>query len=118
MITFSTRQPKKLREWFNLIFYIGFTVMALNEGFVFLRHVSPVLARKREQLIEKYGKKWKVFHSTLDVIWMSFVALGIVIAKAPERRIYLTILITFWLIVFVFIYLPKIIAKIKNRRSA
>ena len=118
MITFSTRQPKKLREWFNLIFYIGITVMALNEGFVFLRHVSPVLARKREQIIEKYGKKWKVFHSTLDVIWMSFVALGIVIAKAPERRIYLTILITFWLLVFVFIYLPKIIAKIKNRRSA
>ena len=40
-----------------MIFWIGFTVMVLNEGFVIMRHVHPWFANKRDHLIATYGAK-------------------------------------------------------------
>ena len=34
-----------------MLFWIGFIVMVLNEGFVIMRHVHPWFARKREALM-------------------------------------------------------------------
>ena len=44
-----------------MIFWIGFTVMVLNEGFVIMRHVSPWFAKRREELISKFGDGFKKF---------------------------------------------------------
>ena len=33
-----------------ILFWIGFTIMVLNEGFVIMRHVHPWFARKRRKL--------------------------------------------------------------------
>ena len=54
-----------------MIFWLGFTIMVLNEGFVIMRHVHPWFAKKRDHLIETYGKKWKRFHATLDYMWIA-----------------------------------------------
>ena len=62
-----------------MIFWLGFTVMVLNEGFVIMRHVHPWFARKREALMAKYGSKWKRFHATLDYVWIGGVSLGIMV---------------------------------------
>ena len=34
-----------------MIFWIGFTLMFLNEGFVMMRHVSPLFAQIRDCLL-------------------------------------------------------------------
>ena len=52
-----------------MIFWIGFTIMFLNEGFVMMRHVSPWAAKQRENLIEKYGDGWQTFHGIVDYVW-------------------------------------------------
>ena len=49
-----------------MIFWIGFTIMFLNEGFVMMRHVSPWAAKQRDNLIEKYGDGWQTFHGIVD----------------------------------------------------
>ena len=41
-----------------IIFWIGFTIMVLNEGFVIMRHVHPWFARKRQHLIDTLGDRW------------------------------------------------------------
>ena len=45
----------------TLIFIIGYLTMVFNEGFVILRHLSKTMAKARQNLIKKYGKKWKIF---------------------------------------------------------
>ena len=37
-----------------MIFWIGFTVMFLNEGFVMMRHVSPFFAKLRDKVMKKF----------------------------------------------------------------
>ena len=49
-----------------MIFWIGFIIMFLNEGFVMMRHVSPWAAKQRDNLIEKYGDGWQTFHGIVD----------------------------------------------------
>ena len=94
-----------------MIFWIGFTVMVLNEGFVIMRHVHPWFANKRDQLIATYGAKWKKFHATLDYVWIGGVSLGIMIDIA-NWRLYATVLANFWSIVAVFVYVPLLYKKI------
>ena len=94
------------------IFIIGFLVMVLNEGFVILRHLSKKMAKRREKLIKKYGKKWQIFHSAMDIVWVSFVAIGIIFSE--YRMFFLGLLLGFWIIVFVGVYLPKLI-KIREK---
>ena len=95
----------------TLIFIIGFLVMVLNEGFVILRHVSRSMAQARQKLIKKYGKKWNVFHSTMDIIWVSFVLIGIIFS--PYRELFIGMILGFWLIVLLFVYLPKLFKRYK-----
>ena len=92
-----------------MIFWIGFTVMVLNEGFVIMRHVSPWFARRREALIARFGGGFKKFHSILDWIWLSLVTLGIVIG--PARNVYILALAIWWGGVLSLVYIPKWLSK-------
>jgi hypothetical protein len=94
-----------------MIFWIGFTVMVLNEGFVIMRHVHPWFANKRDQLIATYGAKWKKFHATLDYVWIGGVTLGIAV-DLGNWKFYATVLATFWSVVAVFVYVPLLIKRI------
>jgi len=96
-----------------MIFWIGFTVMVLNEGFVIMRHVHPWFANKRDHLIATYGAKWKKFHATLDYVWIGGVSLGIMIDIA-NWKLYATVLATFWSVVAICVYLPLLIKKLKK----
>ena len=96
-----------------MIFWIGFTVMVLNEGFVIMRHVHPWFANKRDQLIATYGTKWKKFHATLDYVWIGGVTLGIAI-DISNWKFYATILATFWSVVAVFVYVPLLVKKLRK----
>ena len=92
-----------------MIFWIGFIVMVLNEGFVIMRHVSPWFARRREALIARFGSGFRKFHSTLDWVWLSLVTLGIVIG--PTRNVYILALAIWWGGVLSLVYIPKWLAK-------
>jgi len=70
-----------------MIFWIGFTIMFLNEGFVIMRHVSPFFARQRDKLIDKFGDGWQAFHGVLDYLWVIVVVLGLIFS--PNRLLHL-----------------------------
>ena len=91
----------------TLIFIIGFLVMVFNEGFVILRHISKPIAQARQNLIKKYGKKWRLFHSIMDMIWIFFVVYGIIFSD--YRVLFIGMVLGFWLVVFLFVYLPKLL---------
>lgn len=97
-----------------MLFWIGFTVMVLNEGFVIMRHVHPWFANKRDQLINQYGNKWKRFHATLDYVWIGGVTLGIAVDIA-NWKFYAAVLATFWTVVGVSVYLPLLIKRLRRK---
>jgi len=97
----------------GIVFWIGFTVMVLNEGFVIMRHVHPWFAQKREALMAKYGSNWKRFHAFFDYVWIGGVILGVAI-DISNWKFYATVLATFWSIVAVFVYLPLLVKKIRK----
>jgi len=96
-----------------MIFWIGFTVMVLNEGFVIMRHVHPWFANKRDHLIATYGTKWKKFHATLDYVWIGGVSLGILL-DFSNWKLYATVLGIFWGMVAVCVYLPLLVKKLRK----
>ena len=65
----------------------------------------PYHELSRDQLIKKYGTKWKRFHSTLDYVWIGCVSIGILI-DLENWKLYATVLLVFWSIVGIFVYLP------------
>ena len=87
-----------------MIFWIGFIIMFLNEGFVMMRHVSPWFSRKRDQLIEKFGDGWQYFHGILDYVWVLVVALGL--AVSPNKAFHLLLFVTFWNAALTLVYIP------------
>lgn len=95
-----------------MIFYLGILIMVLNEGFVILRHVSPYLALKREQLIKKLGSRWKIFHSVMDVTWVSLVGIGFYLDLDNWKR-NLIVFSTIWGIVIIY-YVPILYKKFKK----
>ncbi len=97
----------------SIVFWLGFTIMVLNEGFVIMRHVHPWFARKRDYLIETYGPKWKRFHATLDYMWIAGVSIGIAI-DFSNWKLYATALGIFWGVVAVGVYLPLLIKKLRK----
>tara|TARA_B100000427_G_scaffold302772_1_gene286847 strand:- start:405 stop:686 length:282 start_codon:yes stop_codon:yes gene_type:complete len=93
-----------------MIFWIGFTVMFLNEGFVMMRHVSPWFAKRRQKFIDKYGANvWYRFHGTLDYLWMGLVTIGLIV-NTP-RLLHALVLATFWVLAWLIFYLPRWIRK-------
>ena len=96
-----------------MIFWLGFTIMVLNEGFVIMRHVHPWFAEKRDHLIETYGPKWKRFHATIDYMWIAGVSLGFIL-DLQNWKLYASALIIFWGIVGLFVYLPLLIKKLRK----
>lgn len=90
-----------------MLFWFGFTLMVLNEGFVIMRHVHPWFAKKREELIERLGKTWKRIHATLDWAWI-FGILGGIIMDMENWKLYLYSLAAFWSFVLIFVYLPML----------
>jgi hypothetical protein len=96
-----------------MIFWIGFMVMVLNEGFVIMRHVHPWFANKRDHLIAKYGTGWKKFHGALDYVWIVGITLGIAVDIA-NWKFYATVLATFWTVVGVCVYLPLLIKRLRK----
>lgn len=79
--------------------------MIFNEGFVMLRHVSPIAKQLREELIKDWGDRWQQIHSTFDWLWIVLVALGMYLDKG-HRYWDAFYLILFWGSALVFIYLP------------
>ena len=98
----------------NIVFWTGFAVMVLNEGFVIMRHVHPWFARQRERLIRTYGAKWKRFHATLDYVWILGVTVGAAL-DYTNWKFYAAVLASFWTVVAVGVYLPLLIKKITTR---
>tara|TARA_B100001250_G_C19778770_1_gene780856 strand:- start:843 stop:1145 length:303 start_codon:yes stop_codon:yes gene_type:complete len=90
-----------------MIFWIGFIIMVLNEGFVIMRHQSPIFSKWRDKLIERYGDNWKKFHSTLDYGWVGAVSIGLIFTTWNQRWIDITAFITWWSCVLLFVYVPK-----------
>tara|TARA_B100001094_G_scaffold200837_1_gene194875 strand:+ start:2168 stop:2485 length:318 start_codon:yes stop_codon:yes gene_type:complete len=87
-----------------MIFFIGFTLMFINEGFVMMRHVSPLFAQIREELIKDFGDTWQKIHSTLDWLWILFVVLGLILSH--HRALDVFFLVTFWSAALCLIYIP------------
>jgi hypothetical protein len=97
----------------SIVFWIGFTVMVLNEGFVIMRHVHPWFANKRDHLIATYGAKWKKFHATLDYVWIGGVTIGIAV-DYTNWKFYAAVLATFCTVVAVCVYLPLLVRKLRK----
>jgi len=95
-----------------MIFWIGFFIMFFNEGFVMMRHISPLAAAIREELIKDFGDTWQKIHSVLDYAWIVVIALGF--ALSPNKSFHLLVLITFWNAALSLIYVPM---WLKNRRN-
>ena len=88
-----------------MIFLLGLHVMIFNEGFVMLRHVSPVAAQLRQELIKDWGKQWQQIHSTLDWLWIALVVIGL-LRDVGHRWWDVSYLILFWGSALLFIYVP------------
>ena len=89
-----------------MIFWIGFTLMFFNEGFVMMRHVSPWFSKQRQKFIDKYSANvWYRFHGTLDYTWIGLVTIGLIVN--PNRILHIAALATFWFLSFVIFYLPR-----------
>jgi len=98
-----------------ILFYIGFFIMATNETFVILRHVSPWFANKRKQLHDRFGKeKVKRIHGFTDWSWIGFIALGYYL-DFENWKLYSALLIVYWGTIAIGIYLPMLIRKLKNK---
>tara|TARA_E500000331_G_C17252857_1_gene711890 strand:- start:1645 stop:1938 length:294 start_codon:yes stop_codon:yes gene_type:complete len=93
-----------------IIFIIGYVIMVLNEGFVMMRHVSPLFAQIREELIKDFGSTWTKIHSTLDWLWIVFVGVGLWISVG-HRVLELWLLGVFWGGALLLIYVPKWLRK-------
>ena len=89
-----------------MIFWIGFTLMFFNEGFVMMRHVSPYFARLRDKVMKKLGDKlWWRLHGTLDYTWIGLVTIGLIVNS--NRIQHIIALAIFWLLSFLIFYLPR-----------
>tara|TARA_B110000977_G_C10963241_1_gene449382 strand:- start:382 stop:681 length:300 start_codon:yes stop_codon:yes gene_type:complete len=91
-----------------MIFWIGFTLMVLNEGFVIMRHVHPWFATQREALMAKLGTKWKIVHGLADTLWIALVAIGFAV-NLSNWPVYVIALQIFWGSALFFVYVPKLI---------
>ena len=89
-----------------MIFLIGYVIMVLNEGFVMLRHVSPIAKQTRDKLIERLGDNWKRIHSVLDYTWIVLIGIGL-IRDVGHRAIDVWLLSIFWGAALCLIYVPK-----------
>ena len=87
-----------------MIFWVGFIIMFLNEGFVMMRHVSPFFAEQRDKLIERFGEGWQYFHGLLDYLWVIVVVLGFIFS--PHRVAHLVVFTAFWSAALFGIYVP------------
>ena len=89
-----------------MIFWIGFTLMVLNEGFVMMRHVSPFFDKLRKKVIKRLGENlWYRLHGTLDYTWIGLVTLGLIVNS--DRLVHLYFVIAFWMFSFIIFYLPR-----------
>ncbi len=88
-----------------MIFLLGLHVMIFNEGFVMLRHVSPIARQLREELIKDWGDQWQQIHSTLDWLWIVLVALGMYL-DSGNRWNDVLLLVLFWGSALCLIYIP------------
>mgnify|MGYP001450650322 CR=1 FL=1 len=94
------------------MFWVGFTIMFLNEGFVIMRHVHPWFAEKRKQLHDRFGeKKVKRIHGFTDWTWIGFIILGYYL-DFSNWPVYTTALGLFWGVVAVGVYLPMLYRKL------
>ena len=93
-----------------MLFLIGLHVMIFNEGFVMLRHVSPIAAQLRQELIKDWGDTWQQIHSTLDWLWIVLVALGMYLDR-DNRWNDVLLLVLFWGSALCLIYIPMWLKK-------
>ncbi len=99
-----------------MVFWIGFTLMFFNEGFVMMRHVSPFFDNLRKKVIKKLGENvWYRLHGTLDYTWIGLVTLGLIVNS--NRVAHLSILLIFWFSAFCIFYLPRYISNHRKNRQ-
>ena len=97
-----------------IIFWIGFTIMFLNEGFVIMRHVHPWFAEKRQQLHNRFGEKqWKRVHGYIDWAWIILIGIGVYL-DYTNWLVYVIALGAFWGTVLFGVYVPMLWTKLKN----
>tara|TARA_B100001287_G_C22293848_1_gene349574 strand:- start:167 stop:478 length:312 start_codon:yes stop_codon:yes gene_type:complete len=97
------------------MFWVGFTIMFFNEGFVIMRHVSSWFAEKRKQLHNRFGReKIKRIHGFTDWTWIGFIALGYFL-NFEDWKLYSLLLGLYWGTVALVIYLPMLIRKLRNQ---
>ena len=66
-----------LRDFMEIdLFYLGIVILVLNEGFVMLRHYSSKVAYWLTLIKEKWGWKWLLLHSALDILWLCLLIVG------------------------------------------
>mgnify|MGYP005660319691 FL=1 len=100
-----------------MIFWLGYTIMFFNEGFVIMRHVSPWFANKRKKLHEKFGReKVKRIHGFTDWTWIILIAIGTYL-EYENWKLYASVVLGFWLIVAVGVYLPMLIRKLMKKET-
>ena len=58
------------------LFYLGIVILILNEGFVMLRHYSSKVSTLLTLIKEKWGWKWLLLHSALDILWLCLLIVG------------------------------------------
>ena len=98
-----------------MIFWLGYTIMFFNEGFVIMRHVSPWFANKRKKLHEKFGReKVKRIHGFTDWTWIILIAIGTYL-EYENWKLYASVVFGFWLIVAVGVYLPMLMRKLMKK---
>lgn len=97
------------------MFWIGFTIMFFNEGFVIMRHVNPWFAQKRKQLHDRFGReKIKRIHGFTDWTWIGFIALGYYL-DFENWKLYSVLLGLYWGTVAIVVYLPMLVRKLKKQ---
>ena len=66
-----------LRDFMEIdLFYLGIVILILNEGFVMLRHYSSKVSTLLKSIKEKWGWKWLLLHSALDILWVCLLIAG------------------------------------------
>ena len=101
-----------------ILFWIGYTIMFFNEGFVIMRHVSPWFANKREQLHNKFGKvKMKRIHGFTDWTWIILIALGIYL-DFENWSVYVTLMLAYWSAIAVMIYIPMLVRRLRGKPTS
>jgi uncharacterized membrane-anchored protein len=98
-----------LRDFMEIdLFYLGIIILILNEGFVMLRHYSSKASTLLKSIKEKWGWKWLLLHSALDILWICLLIAGY------EKGQYYEVILGVVFGAMILFYIPVMIREYKN----